>query len=52
MKVQYKCLICGERYVSHIAAIHKLIGFYKNVTDKEKYNYGYIDERPILFENN
>ena len=55
MKYRYHCLICNEPHGSHITAIHKLVYFYKFAkmkVDNGESNYGYIDERPILFEDN
>ena len=54
MEYKYRCLICGEPYGSHITAMHKLLYFYNFVKKKAKdeYNYGYINEDPLLFEDN
>lgn len=54
MEIKYSCLICGEKYGSHITAIHKLVFLYDFVKKKAKneQNYGYVYEHPILFEDN
>ena len=54
MEHKYRCIICGEPYGSHITALHKLIHFYDFVIHKakEEYNYGYVDDDPILIEDN
>ena len=54
MKSEYRCLICGEKYGSHITAIHNMIAFYFAVKKKveRETNYGFDDKESILIENN
>ena len=51
MKSEYRCLICGEKYGSHITAIHKLLKFLSFEKNKGQTNEG-SDEESILIENN
>ena len=52
MKHEYRCIICGEKYGSHITAIHKIFRYLSFVKYKGKQNEGFDDKESILIENN
>ena len=58
MKSEYKCLICGEKYGSHITAMHKLLKLMccikiEDEADEGQTNIGFDDDdESILIENN
>lgn len=50
MKSEYRCLICGEKYGSHITALHKLLKYLSFVKYKGKTNIGFSDESFLIEE--
>ena len=58
MKSEYRCLICGEKYGSHITAVHKLFQCFpclKKPKDAGIVNVAFKyddDDEILLIENN
>ena len=55
MEPEYRCLICGEKYGSHVTAIHKLFRFFNFVKKRKvegETNDGFDENESLLIENN
>ena len=52
MNSEYRCLICGEKYGSHVTALHKIFQFFSSVKKRKvtgKPNDGF-DEKESFFD--